>query len=705
MGHPLSQAEDGAGAGGEEAATDDAPVVAPAPADRPETAEPPVAMPEVPVTPARQVASILLGSVLAALTDLIVFATRPHGRAPLGVRVPAELISAGYLLGIGALMAAGVAVWRRFGPRSRVAAYAVITAVSWALGYVFYGEDLSGLADTLAKRMPFHPLRMAFLTLGLSLSVPIAVYVGRRQVRLWHWSVGLVAGVVGVIANGIEHDYPEMHLFITASYPGVHVLVAVLAVIVAAASFERAPVPSFARAARARAWAALAGVAVVWGALGLAVRPSNAVLLELQRYPGAVLFPFIGRLRAGVRGTPNVPAGKAAWFADRGALPAVPPSATGLLPVDPIVILLGIDSMRADVLADEKYREDLPELFRLRDESVYFANARSAGSSTAPSISSLFADRYYSQLYWSRTSEVDTSLLFPHADTSTRFPQLLTDAGIYTYTSDGTSWLVNSLGIVRGFGDEDSRRHGDYTRAELLLAPVIARLRKRERNPQFYFVHMLDAHSPYTSAGKRGSPFLGYVAELSRVDREIARMMKTLESKKLLRRACVIIMADHGEAFGEHGTRRHAVSLYDELLRVPLIVRLPSGEGRVVNDPVSLIDLAPTILDLMGVATPGRYMGQSLTGYLRGESPKLERPIVAEARLKRSMILPDGFKVIYDTLTQVVEIYDIANDPKEENNLYREGDPLSAERLGALNSFFEAQTLRRPGYKVPYRKW
>jgi arylsulfatase A-like enzyme len=125
----------------------------------------------------------------------------------------------------------------------------------------------------------------------------------------------------------------------------------------------------------------------------------------------------------------------------------------------------------------------------------------------------------------------------------------------------------------------------------------------------------------------------------------------------------------------------------------------------VVNDDVSLMDVAPTILDLMGVATPGTYMGQSLTPYLRGESPKLERPIAAEARLKQSMILPDGFKVIYDTQTHVVEIYDIAHDPKEEYNLYREGDPVSAQRLGVLTAFFEAQTLRRPGYKVPYRKW
>ncbi|APR88125.1 Choline-sulfatase [Minicystis rosea] len=728
MEHPLSPAGDSAPSGSPE-------IPAPAPETRaapeaPETAAPipvenapiPVenapaettavpttkksAEPEPEISPTRQAVSVLLGFAFAAIVDLGVFVTRPYARTPMSVRANAMAVSAGYLLAIGAIAAAGVWAYRRFGPRSRVVAYGVLTAFSWAIGYVFYAEDLSGISDSLANRIPIHALRMGALTFGLSLSVPIALAVGRHAVRRWHWSLGLAEAASAVVLNGIEHDYPEIHLFITQSYPGVHLLIAVLAGVVASVSFARAPIPAALKpAATPRTGAVLAAVAAVWGALALVVQPSNAVQLDLQRYPGAALFPFLGALHAGVPGTPNVPEGKGPWFADRSALPAIPPT-TAILPKDPIIILLGIDSMRADVLSNEKYREELPELFRIRDESVYFTNARSAGSSTAPSISSMFADVYYSQLYWTRTSGVDNSLVFPHEDQSPRFPALLTQAGVYTLNSDGTSWLVNQNGIVRGFEEEESQRRGDYARAQQLLTPVMSRLKERAALPQFYFVHMLDAHSPYTSAGKRATPFLGYIAELSRIDKQIQRLTKMLESnKRLLSRTCIIIMADHGEAFGEHGTQRHAVSLYDELLRVPLMVYLPGGKPRVVKDEVSTMDIAPTILDLMGVATPGRYMGQSLTGYLRGESPKLERPIAAEARLKRSMILPDGSKVIYDTKTHVVEIYDLARDPGEENNLYREGDPLSASRLGALNAFFEVHTLRRPGYVVPYRKW
>lgn len=656
------------------------------------------------ITPARQATAMLLGAAAAALIDIAVFSTRPHGRAPLAVRGLAWLVNAGYLLAVGVALAAGVFAWRRFGPRARAAGYVAVTAVSWALGYVFYSQDLASITDPLAKRLSIPPeLRLALMTFAVSLSVPIAVYVGRRIVRERHWSLGLVGAVVGIVANGIEHDYPEAHLFITPSYPGVHALIAVLSALLAALSFERAPVPAFVERLSTRAKAALAGVAVVWGALATIVLPSNAVLLELQGYPGVVLFHFINKLHAPVRGTPNVPEGKEAWFADRSALPPIEPSKPSLLPQNPIVILLGIDSFRAELLADDKYRDDLPTLFKLRDEGVYFANARAPGSSTAPSISSIFADRYYSQLYWSRTELFDATLVFPHADPSPRFPELLTQAGVYTFTVDGLRWLLNDFGLVRGFSEETSKGAAGYPKADVLLGPIVSRLKKPDRDPQFYYAHMLDAHSPYTSAGKRITQFLSYVACVSQADRAIGRLMKALEHKK--QRAVVIIYADHGEAFGEHNTKRHAISLYDELIHVPLIVHAPGVKPRVVTDPVSLMDIAPTILDLMGVATPGRYMGQSLTPYLRGQEPKLERPIVAEARLKQAMIMPDGFKVIYDTTTRVVEIYDLNKDPREEYNLYREGDPDSAKRLGALTTFFEAQTLRRPGYKVPYRRW
>jgi arylsulfatase A-like enzyme len=185
----------------------------------------------------------------------------------------------------------------------------------------------------------------------------------------------------------------------------------------------------------------------------------------------------------------------------------------------------------------------------------------------------------------------------------------------------------------------------------------------------------------------------------------VDRLLRKLEEKGLMDRTTLIVFSDHGEAFGEHGLHHHASSLYDELLRVPLLFVLPKGQAQKVDEPVSLMDVAPTILDLMGAETPGVYMGQSLVPFLRGERPKLLRPIVAEGRLKRAIVLRDGFKVIHDSRAGYVEVYDLNEDPGEESNLYRDGDKKIVRRYGVLHAYFEANTFKKKGYKVPYRKW
>jgi arylsulfatase A-like enzyme len=231
---------------------------------------------------------------------------------------------------------------------------------------------------------------------------------------------------------------------------------------------------------------------------------------------------------------------------------------------------------------------------------------------------------------------------------------------------------------------------------------AIARLERASPEPLFLFLHFLDAHSPYNRAGARPTPFEGYLAELGLVDHELGRLRQALERTGLADRTILMVLSDHGEAFGEHGLTWHGLTLYDELLRVPLFVWTRAGRPRTVDDPVSLIDLGPTVLDLMGVATPARFMGQSLVPFLRGQRPALTRPILAEARLKRALITPGGMKIVHDTQAQTVEIFDLNKDPGEEKNLFGiAGDDL----LGVLRAFYQVHTLDRPGYEVPYRKW
>jgi len=163
------------------------------------------------------------------------------------------------------------------------------------------------------------------------------------------------------------------------------------------------------------------------------------------------------------------------------------------------------------------------------------------------------------------------------------------------------------------------------------------------------------------------------------------------------------VSADHGEEFGDHGGSFHARTLYEELLRIPLIIWGPGIPARSLAERGGLIDLGPTILDLFGQPIPEQLMGQSLLPLLAGERAKLERPLLAEARLKRALYTADGRKVIEDGRLKTVEIYDLAADPEERHNLFAIDRPRARAALAKLHAFFQEHELSRPGYRLPYK--
>jgi arylsulfatase A-like enzyme len=198
----------------------------------------------------------------------------------------------------------------------------------------------------------------------------------------------------------------------------------------------------------------------------------------------------------------------------------------------------------------------------------------------------------------------------------------------------------------------------------------------------------MDPHAPYDAAGTAGTARERYLREVALVDREIDRLVRALDETGLGGKAAVIVTADHGEAFGQHNTPHHNSTLYEELLRVPLMIRAPGSLPRRVVTPVSLVDLGPTVLDLMGAPTPGSFMGESLTPFLRGGDATPTRPILAERRYAQAMIFPDNIKAILDWKKGTEEIYDLERDPNETKNLCDELGPACAERLDVLRAFF-----------------
>ena len=136
----------------------------------------------------------------------------------------------------------------------------------------------------------------------------------------------------------------------------------------------------------------------------------------------------------------------------------------------------------------------------------------------------------------------------------------------------------------------------------------------------------------------------------------------------------------------------HGTSIYEVLVRVPLIIRVSGVLPGQVDQPVTQLDIAPTLLDLMGVATPGEYVGQSLVPFLRGQSPQLRRPIAADQRVVRALYA-GRYKVMHYQKVGAVELYDLDQDPTESNNLFGQLGGEDDQMFQALRGFFAVHQL------------
>jgi arylsulfatase A-like enzyme len=167
-----------------------------------------------------------------------------------------------------------------------------------------------------------------------------------------------------------------------------------------------------------------------------------------------------------------------------------------------------------------------------------------------------------------------------------------------------------------------------------------------------------------------------YDGECAFVDRYIGQILDALERTGLGPRTAIFVFADHGEAFGEHRFYFHGETLYDEVMRVPLLARVPGIEPRRVQAPVMLIDLAPTILDLVKGEAPSSFRGQSLLPALLGEELPAGRRVYAEmlpahAWPHHHKAMVDGeWKLIYRVSDNAFELYHLKNDPGEQKNLW-----------------------------------
>ena len=598
-----------------------------------------------------------------------------------------------YLAGRNLSLALGVSLVVVLCQRARFKrrqAYILLGAVSLALGASTLLSEVQNFAETL---LPWAPRLGAWvLALGVSGAVVVAAFVGRLLDRpRWRW-LAVATGLAVLL----------VHPFVLATgYPAAHLFIAAAAVALLASALVSAPLPRrWTQLQSALPWAFAAAIA----GFALLVPPSRSMQVQMLHHEEDVLTPMLARLNWGEpEADPEVaiPAIWQPWFEPRDPAKLIPASKPPAKP--PIVLLLTIDSLRADVLATRDHDEELPNLAAFRDASLRFSNARTPGSQTLTTLTSLFTGTYFSQQYW--TTRPPSSSTWPHEDETLRFPMVLRDAGIPTFQAGATSWMINDFGVVRGFSEdqfvEPKKTH--FTISALTVPPLLERLKTVGDGPFFGYLHLLDAHYSVRPMARAKPPFARYVANLATIDKQLGQIFAAVERLGLEDRTYFIVSSDHGEAFGEHDTFKHNTTLYEELVRVPLMIRGPKIKARAIETPVSVIDLGPTILDLFAQPIPGHMMGQSLIGFLRGKNPELTRPIGAEGRLKKSLLFPDGFKAIVDDREGTAEVFDLRADPDELINLL-DVDAKAARRIEVVRKFFSVHRIQREGYTPPYRR-
>ncbi len=288
----------------------------------------------------------------------------------------------------------------------------------------------------------------------------------------------------------------------------------------------------------------------------------------------------------------------------------------------PCAVLITLDTTRADALGCLGGRSEWsPNLDALARESVLYTAARTVAPQTMPAHASMFTG-----LYPPRHGVRDNNLV-PLPAAAETVAELARAAGLRTGA------FVSSIGVDRAFGfdqgfeswnqpptTENPVPGNDGTRlGKDTVQSAIAWLGGLEREePFFLWVHLFDPHKPYAPPEEfRGrAPGDPYHGEVAAMDAAVGELLAELRKRGALERALVLVVADHGEGLGDHGEDTHGAYCYDSTIRVPFLVRYPDARraGERSAEPVSVVDVYPTLLEFLGLSAPADHDGLSLLG-------------------------------------------------------------------------------------------
>ena len=365
---------------------------------------------------------------------------------------------------------------------------------------------------------------------------------------------------------------------------------------------------------------------------------------------------------------------------------------------DPIVILIAVDTLRADRLSCYGYgRATSPTLDRLAADGVRFDQARSNCNWTCPSFASIFTG-----LVPSRHGVTSYGPATPLPD------ELVTLAEHFQDRGWSTRSIAYKVPLFDGHYEQGFDRAynvpRDVTRGEDNVARALEWLGARHGGPAFLFLHFNDPHQPFDQPepydrafgpppeeygvsmppdvpgdgreeGQRLFRDL-YDGAVAYVDACIGRFLDALRERGLYERATIAFVADHGEQLWEHGRFGHGGDdLYDEIVRVPLIVKPPAKTfepGRVISADVSGFDVMPTLLELAGIPPAAELDARSLVPLIRGKAERLDRVVVTETSQRGIALVDGGFKYVLHPAGDREALFHLSSDPAEKRDVASE---------------------------------
>ena len=368
------------------------------------------------------------------------------------------------------------------------------------------------------------------------------------------------------------------------------------------------------------------------------------------------------------------------------------------------LLLITLDTTRADALG--VYGQALPatpRLDRLAGEGVVFLDCVTSSPSTLPSHATLLTGRQP----WAHGVRSNSGYALAEGNVS--IAERLRAGGYRTGAEIASAVMARRTGLDQGFDTYRdvrsagaSRKRIDVVResgietieleeraADDITRQGLAFLRASRERPFFLWLHYFDPHRFFAPPEPFRSRFAEspYHGEVAFVDQQLGLVLDELDRLGLRDSTWVVVIGDHGEGLGEHGETSHSFYVYDTTMRVPLVVRGPALSPKRISAPVRSVDVAPTLIDLLGLPPLPHVQGVSLRPLLEGASEDLELAGYGESAELGALFGDPVLRFLREGRWKYIhkprpELYDVVADPGEREDLSQR-EPKRVERMGA----------------------